>query len=210
MKYKNELDRLTKLPYFDQVTLSNLLGISGRTLQMYTTRAVARNQFIRLKRGMYVTSDFYKLETGKQEYPEFLSNVIYGPSYLSLGYVLQKYAILTESVFAYTAVTIKKTNKIMNKTGNYLYTNINEEQFVGFETVNRGKYQIRQATKAKALYDYLYFAVKSWEKVTPDLVDELRLNLDEIAKDEWSVFNEYISKLGGEKMKKIGKLICNQ
>jgi len=210
MKYKSELDQLTKLPYFDQITLGNLLGISGQTLQMYITRAVARGQFIRLKRSLYVTGDYYRLEFDKEGYSEFLSNVIYGTAYLSLGYILQKYAILTEAVFAYTAVTVKKTMKIINKTGSYLYTNIKEDQFAGFEIVNRGRYRIRQATKAKALYDYLYFEVKKWESVKREIVNGLRFNLDEMDQNSWNEFCGYVNRLGGEKMKKIEKILCNQ
>lgn len=210
MKYRKELEQLAQLPYFNQVTISNLLDLSGPTLQMYITRSVAKGQLIRLKRGIYVTSDYYKLETDKQGYLEFLSSVIYGPSYLSLEYVLQKYAVLTESVFAYTGVSVKKTKKIINNLGSFMYTNINNKRFEGFEIVSRGRYQIRQATKAKALFDYLYFAVKPWKQVTRDIVDELRLNLDEIEQKDWNEFNGYIEKWGGRKLKRTAKLLCNQ
>lgn len=210
MKYKKELSKLAEIPYFDGITVGNLLGISGQTLKMYITRAVARGELIRLKRNLYVTGDYYKLEASSAEYREFLSNVIYGPSYLSLGYVLQKYAVLTESVFAYTAVTIKKTKRIINKTGSYLYTNIKEDLFEGFEIVGQGKYRTCQATKAKALFDYLYFTIKPWKKVTQEAVDGLRLNLDEIEEKDWVEFNGYITEWGGRKMKKIKEILCNQ
>ena len=210
MKYKKELSELAEIPYFDGITVGNLLNISGQTLKMYITRAVAKGQLIRLKRNLYITSDYYKLEASGQEYREFLSNVIYGPSYLSLGYVLQKYAVLTESVFAYTAVTIKKTKKIVNKTGSYLYTNVKEDLFEGFEIGGQGKYRICQATKAKALFDYLYFTIKPWKKVTREMVEELRLNLDEVEEKDWAEFSGYIIKWGGRKMKKIEKILCNR
>lgn len=210
MKYIKELEQLAQLPYFNQVTIGNLLGLSGPTLQVYISRCVARGQLIRLKRGIYVSSDYYKLETDKQGYLEFLSSVIYGPSYLSLEYVLQKYAILTESVFAYSAISVKKTKKIINKLGSYLYTNIKKERFEGFEITKRGRYEIRQATKAKALYDYFYFAAKPWKQVTQGILAELRLNLDEMKPNDWIEFSDYIDKWGGYKLKNIKKIICNQ
>jgi len=210
MKYKKELEQLSQLPYFDQVTIGNLLDISGPTLQMYVSRSIAKGQLIRLKRGIYITNDYYKFEREKQRYLEFLSNVLYSPSYLSLDYVLQKYAILSESVFVLTAITVKKTNKIVNDVGSFLYTNLKKDQFEGIDILNYGKYQIKQATKAKALYDYLYFAVKPWKKVTKGLVNELRLNLEEVGECDWQEFNTYIDKWSSVKMKKVQKIICNQ
>lgn len=210
MKYKSELERLSVLPYFDNVTIDNLLGISRQNLQMFTTRAVARGQFIRLKRGIYVTQNYYKLEKGSSNYPEFLSNMIYAPSYLSLEYILQKYSVLTESVFAYTALTVKKTVKITNPVGNFLYTNINKKQFTGFNIVSKGKYQIYEATLAKALYDYLYFFIKSRNIINKELIESLRLNLDEVDTNTWDEFKSYVNSLGGRKMKKVAKILCNQ
>lgn len=211
MKYRDEWNQLARLPYFDGVTLGNLFGITaGGSLRMYVARAVARGQLIRLKRNLFVTADFYTLETDTQGYSEYISNLIYGPSYLSSEYVLQKYAILTESVFAYTAVTVKKTRKIINKTGSYLYASIQDDLFSGFEAVDRGGYRIRQATKAKALFDYLYFAVKPWRKVTEELFSELRLNLDEVSKRDIIEFNEYVNTYGSEKLRKVQTFLCNQ
>jgi hypothetical protein len=76
--------------------------------------------------------------------------------------------------------------------------------------VQRGRYQIRQATKAKALFDYLFFATKSWRGFDEGSVEGLRLNLDEMSESDWKQFDEYIEKWGGRKMKRIRRLLCNQ
>lgn len=210
MKYKIEIEKLAKLPYFDNITVENLLGISGQNLRMFTTRAVAKGQLVRLKRGIYVTSEYFNNKKANPYYFEFLSNKIYGPSYLSLSYVLQKNAVLTESVYALTALTIKKTAKVINKAGNFIYTNINKDLFTGFEIIERDGYQIQEATLAKALYDYLFFTVKPWKTVTYERIEGLRLNLDDVPEDSWNEFKQYVDKFKSKKMRKIKKIICNQ
>lgn len=209
MKYKAEIEKLAKLPCFNTVTIGNVLNITGQNLLMFITRAVARGQFVRLKRGIYVTFEYFNNKKTNQYYLEFLSNKIYGPSYVSSAYVLQKNAVLTESVYALTAMSIKKTSKIINNAGNFLYTNINQDLFCGFEVVERGEYQILEATLAKALYDYLYFAAKPWKVATIERIEGLRLNLDDLSESDWSEFKQYVDKFKSKKMIKIKKIICN-
>lgn len=210
MKYKIEIEKLSKLPYFDIVTIGNLLTTTGQNLLMFTTRAVARGQLVRLKRGIYVTSEYFNNKKTNPYYLEFLSNKIYGPSYVSSSYVLQKNAVLTESVYALTAITIKKTAKVINNAGNFLYTNISKDLFTGFEIIERDGYQIQEATLAKALYDYLFFTVKPWKTITTERIEGLRLNLDDLSEDSWNEFRGYVDEFKSKKMRKIKKIICNQ
>lgn len=210
MKYKNEFMNLSQLPYFDVVTMGNLLDLSDNSLRMYITRSIAGDKLVRLKRGLYVTKDYYEREKINDSYIEFVSNVIYGPSYISSSYVLQKYSVLSESVYSITAMTTKKPFNIINNLGSYMYTNISSIQFIGFQLVKKDKYIVREATLAKALYDYLLFATKSWKKINNDLVDGLRLNLADIDKDVFGEFSYYVLNLGSQKMKKIEKIICNR
>ena len=59
-------------------------------------------EIIRVKKGLYVFGD------GRRRRPwarEFLANLIYGPSYISLDYALSHYGFIPERVEVVTSVT---------------------------------------------------------------------------------------------------------
>ena len=209
MAYKKELKQLTRLPYFDMGTLGNLLGIEGETRRTYIKRALKREDLMRLKRGWYVTKQYWERESDKIAYGEFLANKLCEPSYLSLAYVLQKYAMISESVFAYTSITTNRKTEYLSQVGSFLYTNLKLELFDGYEVLQKRDYQIRQATKAEALFDYLYMTTKSWRNVHKESILGLRLNVEEMEKNDWDEFDKYVIGWGGRKMKKIRRLICS-
>jgi predicted transcriptional regulator of viral defense system len=209
MTYKKELTELATIPYFSGATLGRALNLAGESLRTYAKRAAQRGDLIRLKRGMYTTKDYLNGENDRSAYEEFLANKLYEPSYLSLAYVLQKYAMISESVFALTSVTTNKTGKIFSKVGTFLYNSVKEDIFDGYETVVRGRYTIRQATKAKALYDYVLFATKSWRKIREESILGLRLNISEMNQSDWDEFESYTKRWGGRKMKSIRRILCS-
>jgi hypothetical protein len=59
------------------------------------------------------------------------------PSYLRLEYVLQKYSILSESVFAFTSITVKTGRTYRNDLGDFVYRNIKKDLFSGFDLIEK-------------------------------------------------------------------------
>jgi len=59
--------------------------------------------------------------------------------------------------------------------GNFFYHKIRPDLFCGFETIEEDGFAINRATKAKAVFDYLYFKKK--HLICRESVKELRLNV---------------------------------
>ncbi|EKE00478.1 MAG: hypothetical protein ACD_22C00009G0006 [uncultured bacterium] len=196
-----KLKPLEKAPFFTINTVKSLFEAKDNSLFSNVVRWENDEVLLRLMRGTYTTRAFYSnLDTvSKNSYPEFLSNRLCQPSYLSMEYVLQKASILTESVFSYTAITLKTKRVIRNKFGNFIYYGIKKELFTGFRIENRGVFEVAVATKAKALFDYLYLKLYRTPKITKALVESFRLNLLEITDKDLQEFGYYCNLSGQEK-----------
>ncbi|MEO0097843.1 MAG: hypothetical protein ABIK78_07100 [candidate division WOR-3 bacterium] len=191
------------LPYF---SIEDLISFEKNKhyLKILFSRYEKSGKLIRLKKGMYVTKEYVDdLEKqGKiSTFLEFLSEILYSPSYLSLEYVLYQHNLLTEIPKNFTAITKKKTTFFSNKFGNFFYHKIKDKLFYGFETIKEGDFIIFKARKAKALFDFLY--LRKNEILNEDSFKELRLNLREISKKDKKELENFIKLDGSKKMKKI-------
>ena len=76
---------------------------------------------------------------------------------------------------------------------------------MGFKTVKSGEFLVRKATKAKALFDFLYLRKNLLG--SKDEINELRLNLEELSLKDRKELRGYIDLEGSKKIKEIyGKL----
>lgn len=207
MNQISKLIVLKNVPAFNKRTLQHVLDVGDEALNGNIKRWLKGGELIQLKRGLYVTKDYYQLSSNKQDYFEWIANKLKDPSYLSMEYVMQKYNLLSEAVYSITSVTIKKTSNYQNKFGRFSYSNINSNQFVGYNTLQKGEHSIREATLAKALFDYLYYKVGKLDKITIDLWDDLRINIDVVTKEDVLEFISYCEAEGSRKMKLISKII---
>ena len=206
----NQIEKLIVLnnaPAFNRRTLQRVLNVEDEALNANIKRWLKNGKLIQLKRGWYVTKDYALMTSNKQSYLEWLANKLKEPSYLSMEYVLQKYNLLSEAVYSITSVTIKKTDNYLNKFGQFSYYNIKDDQFVGYKILQSGEYNIKEATKAKALFDYLYYKIGKLNKIAIDLWDDLRINIDVITKEDKLEFIKYCEADGSKKMKQIAKII---
>ena len=200
MKYINELNTAG---YFNKNTLQQVAPISDNALYSNIKRWLKQNIIIQLKRGLYVTNDYYIRLPEKQAYLEFIANKLKSPSYLSLEYVLQKYSLLTEGVYAFTSITLKKTNTYKNKLGLFTYSNISQNLFTGYKIVNKEGFQIKEASKAKALFDFLYLRLLSVKNINKSLIDSFRFNLDEFSQKDQKEFKAYVKLSKIKKLEKV-------
>lgn len=194
---------LEKLPYF---TLDDLLSIEKNKnyLKILLSRREKSGKIIRLKRGVYVTERYLLEHLDKTEmdfYYEFLANILYNPSYLSLEYVLYENNLLTEMPKNFISVTKNKTISFSNKFGNFFYHKIKDELFRGFKIVKEGDFTIYKATKAKALFDFLYLR----KNILPikESVKELRLNIELLSRADIKELKKYVNLEDSKKMKEI-------
>lgn len=200
---KKILKLVENLPSFDASDLAPI-GEERAYLNIILSRQVKQGVMVRLRKNLYVARKF--LDTAEKkgffsDYVEFTANKLYPPSYLSFDYVLHEYNMLTELPRNITSVALRKTDRFTNELGNFIYHKIKEELYLGFKVVKKGNLSILRATKAKALFDFLYF--RKTLLVDKEAVSELRLNLGQLTKADFKELEGYIELEGSKRMKEI-------
>ena len=184
MKYI-QLTKIIKTPVFSLQDLK-LSNINVYPYQL--TQWVKMGYLIRLKNGLYVFTDKKDKITN-----EFISFLLYQPSYISLEWALFKYSIIPDVVYNCTALTPKITRTFKNELGYFIYHHIKKEMFFGYKEIKSKNQIYLIAEPEKALIDYLY--LNSSKIKNFDDIEELR-------------FNEFeISKLNMPKIKKIARIV---
>lgn len=205
IKVKNIIE---KKPYITKGELGLLFNCKERNLDKKILTMVKNGYLVNLKRGLYTTQAY--VSTYLPLVLEYLTNSMYYPSYISSEYVLQKEGMLPEQVYTVTSVTNKNSRMFNNALGNFLYRSIRDDLFCGYTQYDfREDYKIKIATKAKALFDYLYFKnVGRTKKVfTRELFFDLRLNWSLFSQKDIQEFGIYTKLSGSKKMSSIYQLI---
>lgn len=218
---KNLLEQLKSLPYFSKDSLYQLgkqLGLADATVDTYISRFLKHKEILQLKKGLYISADFFSKKRSNISYSFYLANIIRTPSYISSWSALQFYNLTTEVIYSITSVTPKVTRNYNTKAGIFTYQSIKDELFSDFSLV-RGKpaslvspalpaeksadgqsvkLDFYIASQAKALFDLLYFKTHQFRGVRSKdvkaLVEELRIDVDEMDKKERIKFYTMIKK----------------
>ncbi len=154
-------DKIKNLPYF---TIDDLASVETDKsyLRILLARYCKTGKLIRLKKGYYAAEEYLKNLAPQNGYAQFVANLLCAPSCISLDYALNQYGILTEMPVNFTSVAKEKTISFSNRLGNFFYHKIRPDLFCGFETIDEGGFAVERATKAKAVFDYLYFKKTSY------------------------------------------------
>lgn len=197
---KNLLDQLKPLTYFSKgavYQLGNQLELKDSTIDTYISRFLKHKEIHRLKNGLYVSADFFGKNRNDISYSFYLANIIRTPSYVSSWAALQYYNLTTEAIRSVTSVTTKVTRDYQTRVGNFAYQSINKPLFTDF-ILAKGKFEFFVASPSKALFDLLYFKTNQFRGVSLEkikaLLEELRIDIDEMDKDEQSRFHVLIER----------------
>lgn len=206
---KNLLEQLKNLPYFGKDTVRQLggqLGLKDTTVDVYISRFLKFKEIFKLRRELYISADFYNKNKADVSYQFYLANILRKPSYVSSWTALQYYNLTTESIHGITSVTQKPTRTYDTKIGSFSYRSIQKELFSDFSSVS-GKFNFFIASPAKALFDLLYFKTRQFRlpaealaqaggriSYIKSLINELRIDFDEMDKVEQDKFYEMIKK----------------
>jgi predicted transcriptional regulator of viral defense system len=201
MKSKNNLlEQLKSLPHFTKSTVYQLakqLELKDATVDTYISRFLKYKEIYRLKNGLYIAADFFDKNRNDISYSFYLANVVRTPSYVSSWAALQYYNLTTEAIHSITSVTPKVTRDYQTKAGNFAYQSINKKLFTDFYLV-KGKFNFYIAAPSKALFDLLYFRSREFRSLSPnkikDMITELRIDIDEMDKEEQQKFYIMINK----------------
>lgn len=189
---------LNEFPCFTKELLWQLAGkfsIPKSTLNSYIYKALKNGEILSLKRNYYVTRSFYEKHKTDTGYLFSLSNILLKPSYVSLESALQYYGLFAEAVnYVVTSVTLKLPREFKNRTGRYTYRKINEKLFNDFQIVE-DEFSFIIALPNKAIFDYIYYYTHCFTKnVHPDLLEELRIDTDNISRDEKKKLKKLIAQ----------------
>ena len=151
-----------------------------------------KRELIRLKRGLYVTSDALE----RNNLPlGCIANRLYGPSYVSFAYALELYGLIPEHVPHVTSATCNKrhTRRFDTPICTFFYRDIPVEAFhrdVVFREESNARYLI--ASPEKALCDELstISSIRSLRSIEALLTEDLRIDGDELRKIEASAVAE--------------------
>jgi len=204
------LDSLDRMPYFTIEAVKQLMEDSSPgagSVQTAIYRWTKAGDFIRLKKGVYMTRRFYEDHRRDEELASMVSAILIPQSYLSLEYILQRNNILTDITYPITAVTLKQTRVFENKLGTFSYRNIKPALYHGFTFSEYSGIPIAQAPLAKALFDYLYLRkLPNYSANEGDnLAEKLRLNLDDLAAEDQLDFAGFVEQSRSRKMERVLK-----
>ncbi len=198
---RNLLEQLKLLPHFNKNTLYQLgkqLGLKDSTIDTYISRFLKYKEILHLRNGLYISADFFEKNKNDISYSFYLANIVRTPSYVSSWAALQYYNLATEATHSITSVTLKVTRDYPTKAGNFAYQSIKKDLFSDFSLV-KGKFDFYIASPSKALFDLLYFRTHQFRGVKIEgvkmLIEELRIDIDEIEKAEQEKFYLMLKKI---------------
>ncbi len=201
------IQKISRLPVITKANL-RLLQDNKDTSFDYNIRMWIKNGLlIKLKNGLYTTRYFLEAEKDVQKFSEYVSSLLIRPSYLSREYVMQKYNMLTDVTYGYTAITSKGTETIINRLGNYYYSYIKSTLFIGYKREGYNGHHYYVASPAKALFDCLYFKKRLMANINEKIVSELRFNLEELTHKDYEEFEGYLAIARSVKMDRIYKAV---
>lgn len=204
------LQKLENLPYFSKGNLRLFQNNSNYSFDRNIKNWQKKNFIKKLKNGLYVTEKFILQEKNITQYVEMMANLLVYPSYISCEYVLQKNNMLTEAVYGFTSIATKSTRTVENFLGNFRYYNLKKELFTGFQDAPYfyKETKIFIATRAKALFDFIYLKKNRYQNFSPEEIEEMRFNFDEWRRRDMIELKKYIRLSKNRKMENFYKNLC--
>ncbi|OKY52769.1 type IV toxin-antitoxin system AbiEi family antitoxin domain-containing protein [Megasphaera cerevisiae] len=166
------------------------------------SRLVKQGKYIPIVKGLY--------ETNHTVPGYLLAGSIYGPSYLSFEFALAYYGLIPEAVYTFTSATFEKKKKKIFKTafGVFTYRDIPAPAYsYGVNIRVEGGYSYIIASPEKALCDQLYKVegVKNYQELGHLLLDDLRIDEQELQKLNVADVSVLAQKYGSTNVRKLSR-----
>lgn len=194
------------------------LGKSGPAIDSWIKRALARSVLILLKKGLYIFGRNYLREPDKRTLLEFLASRICEPSYISLEYAMMEHGLLSHGgdgsgnhAMPITSLTTKTGGNFTNYLMTFSYINIKSSLFFGFEERKFRNMTYGMATKAKALFDYLYLRRdlkrRNKKRLRKQLFEEFGVQWLKFSEKDFEEFGRYVWKSNSTKMITVWEIL---
>lgn len=147
-----------------------------------------KEEIFRVRKGLYVFGDFWRK---KQINHRMLANLIYGPSLLSLEFILSDSGLIPEGVYEYTSISTGRSRVFTTPVGRYSYKQVSLPRFTaGSQLITTQNGNYFAATPIKALADKIWFD-KRFKPTSPSSYEEY---LSEDLRIDEDILNEYVQK----------------
>ena len=167
---------------FDYQVLADALS-GYRKPRDAITRLLASGTIVRIKKGLYCFGEAFRKEPVSREY---VANLIYGPSYVSLDYALAYHGLIPERVETVTSVTTGRSREFDTPFGAFSYRMLIRPRYsVGalLETADHLRFLI--ASPEKALADKVWtdkrFSGHPASDFDAYLSEDLRIDPEDLA-----------------------------
>lgn len=205
MKYLEFKKRVERFPL---ISSSQLVFVEKnlQVLRNQLSRWRRQGLIVKLKKGLYVLNEYDRRIVPSRV---FLANQLYPPSYVSTEYALGFYDLIPEKVVDVTSVTVKKTRKIKNMFGTFVYQHISLKAFKGLTQIkDENGYNIFIAVPEKAVVDFIYLNLYRFRKDSLDIFEEsFRFQNVEILRKKRLI--EFASYFSNKKLTVVVKNFCD-
>lgn len=203
---KQNIENLTS-PYYTRQNLELILGSNRRTLDYRIAKLVSDGVLETIKPGFYLNKVLFSEIQNKDAFLEYVGSIAKYPSYVSLKYALSKYGLIPEGIFSITYITTKKTGEYSSNNFSFVYRNIKDELFFGYEEQKFDGVKYLFAKKYKALFDFIYLTPLRNSREYNQLLFDLRINWENLSGKEKEDFVKTCMQSGSEKMANVVKLL---
>lgn len=183
---------LSKTGIFSYSDILVWLGENRNSVKGLVTRAIAANEILHIRRGLYCLAPKYSRFGVSRN---VLANIVYGPSYLSMESALSIHGWIPEAVHSAVSVSFGRARTFETPLGFFDYVQIKQQPFFAAVESRRDNAVLPPylvAKPLKALADYVVSHGLDWTGVEP-LIDCLRIDEESLSQLNAEDFDE----LGG-------------
>ncbi len=182
LELTSHLRREIRAEIFDYQVLADALS-GYRKPRDTITRLLASGTIVRIKKGLYCFGEPLRKEPVSREY---IANLIYGPSYVSLDYALAYHGLIPERVETVTSVTTGRSREFDTPFGAFSYRLLGRPRYsVGAQLETTGHWRFLIASPEKALADKVWTDKRFNGRLASDfdayLSDDLRIDQEDLA-----------------------------
>ena len=180
----NDIIHLKKSITFDVFDYQTLISALSNYSQPRDkiTKMLANGIIIRIKKGLYCFNKNFRKEP---LYLEYIANLIYGPSYISLKYALSYYGLIPERVNAVMSVTTQRSKDFNTPIGFFSYKMLTDKRYsIGADLYEKTNMSYLIATPEKALIDEIWNDKRLHDPSVSDfetyLLNDLRIDFERL------------------------------
>jgi len=174
------------------------------------TGLLADGSLIHLRKGLYVFGERFRRDPLSREY---LANLIYGPSYVSLDYALSRYGMIPERVENVTSVTTGENRRFSTPFGLFTYRPLPPRRYaLGTCWLGEGDIHYLMASPEKALIDKVWtdkrFSPLSLKDCEAYLFEDLRLDEERLSSLDWEQIGAICQTFASRKIDLLARCLA--